>query len=192
MKFRSEALWIARKREARRTGRLPGELSSACVSESPEHSKRPPKEATAYNNRKVFPETVRGRFLAAPRMTRSLRGGWCRRSRKRTASAGQSPQEQAVMKTRAGGGVRFRMDGGICYNRMAVRDAGTQEKAPGDVQGAAEFRSQPAGTAAQPAERVEQEDASRYCPVCSQRLESRRCKLMCNACGYYMSCADYY
>jgi len=36
------------------------------------------------------------------------------------------------------------------------------------------------------------EDASRYCPVCSQRLESRRCKLICAVCGYYMSCADYY
>jgi hypothetical protein len=36
------------------------------------------------------------------------------------------------------------------------------------------------------------EDASRYCPVCSQRLESRRCKLICGVCGYYMSCADFY
>ena len=36
------------------------------------------------------------------------------------------------------------------------------------------------------------EDASRFCPVCSQRLESRRCKLVCDVCGYYMSCADYY
>jgi len=36
------------------------------------------------------------------------------------------------------------------------------------------------------------EDASRFCPLCSQRLESRRCKLTCNVCGYYMSCADYY
>jgi len=36
------------------------------------------------------------------------------------------------------------------------------------------------------------EDASRFCPVCSRRLESRRCKLICDACGYYMSCADYY
>jgi hypothetical protein len=36
------------------------------------------------------------------------------------------------------------------------------------------------------------EDASRYCPVCSHRLESRRCKLICGTCGYYMSCADYY
>jgi len=39
---------------------------------------------------------------------------------------------------------------------------------------------------------VPQEDPSRFCPVCSQRLESRRCKLICNICGYYMSCADYY
>jgi hypothetical protein len=36
------------------------------------------------------------------------------------------------------------------------------------------------------------DDASRFCPACSQRLESRRCKLVCNVCGYYMSCADYY
>lgn len=36
------------------------------------------------------------------------------------------------------------------------------------------------------------EDASRFCPLCSQRLESRRCKLICDVCGYYMSCADYY
>jgi len=36
------------------------------------------------------------------------------------------------------------------------------------------------------------EDVSRYCPVCSQRLESRRCKLICPQCGFYMSCADYY
>ncbi|PYT50461.1 MAG: hypothetical protein DMG44_06180 [Acidobacteria bacterium] len=45
------------------------------------------------------------------------------------------------------------------------------------------------GSLSQPART---EDASRYCPVCSQRLESRRCKLICPVCGYYMSCADYY
>ena len=106
---------------------------------------------------------------------------------------------------------RFRVDGGMCYNRMAVRDAGQQEMAPGDVWGAAVARTEEMGeislrcppqkaaatpggesTAAEPARPVEQEDASRYCPVCSQRLDSRRCKLVCNACGYYMSCADYY
>jgi hypothetical protein len=36
------------------------------------------------------------------------------------------------------------------------------------------------------------DDISRYCPVCSQRLTSRHCKLLCNVCGYYMSCADFY
>jgi hypothetical protein len=31
-----------------------------------------------------------------------------------------------------------------------------------------------------------------YCPVCSMRLAARKCKLFCERCGYYMSCADYY
>ena len=31
-----------------------------------------------------------------------------------------------------------------------------------------------------------------YCPVCSRRLAERKCKLYCEQCGYYMSCADYY
>ena len=31
-----------------------------------------------------------------------------------------------------------------------------------------------------------------YCPVCSKRLSERKCKLFCEQCGYYMSCADYY
>jgi hypothetical protein len=31
-----------------------------------------------------------------------------------------------------------------------------------------------------------------YCPVCSTRLTELKCKLVCNKCGYYMSCADYY
>jgi hypothetical protein len=35
-------------------------------------------------------------------------------------------------------------------------------------------------------------DLCRYCPICSTLLESRRCKLICTVCGYYMSCADYY
>jgi len=31
-----------------------------------------------------------------------------------------------------------------------------------------------------------------YCPMCSRRLSARKCKLFCETCGYYMSCADYY
>jgi hypothetical protein len=31
-----------------------------------------------------------------------------------------------------------------------------------------------------------------YCPVCNTRLTELKCKLVCERCGYYMSCADYY
>lgn len=31
-----------------------------------------------------------------------------------------------------------------------------------------------------------------YCPNCSQRLQSRSCKLRCDRCGYFMDCSDYY
>jgi hypothetical protein len=39
---------------------------------------------------------------------------------------------------------------------------------------------------------AEEELAMLYCPVCSTRLTGRQCKLLCEKCGYYMSCADYY
>ena len=31
-----------------------------------------------------------------------------------------------------------------------------------------------------------------FCPRCNARLLAHRCKLMCERCGYYMSCADHY
>ena len=31
-----------------------------------------------------------------------------------------------------------------------------------------------------------------HCPVCNRRLTELKCKLVCERCGYYMSCADYY
>jgi hypothetical protein len=40
-------------------------------------------------------------------------------------------------------------------------------------------------------EAVINEEPMLYCPVCSTKLESRKCKLFCALCGYYMSCADY-
>ena len=36
------------------------------------------------------------------------------------------------------------------------------------------------------------EHHSLFCPNCSARLYSQRCKLLCAQCGYYLSCADYY
>lgn len=38
----------------------------------------------------------------------------------------------------------------------------------------------------------EQELAISYCPRCSARLASRSCKMICQSCGYYMSCSDFY
>ncbi len=35
------------------------------------------------------------------------------------------------------------------------------------------------------------EEPMLFCPVCCTRLAARKCKLLCEQCGYYMSCADY-
>jgi hypothetical protein len=37
-----------------------------------------------------------------------------------------------------------------------------------------------------------EEEPMLYCPVCNAKLTPRKCKLLCERCGYYMSCADYY
>jgi len=71
--------------------------------------------------------------------------------------------------------------------KLVDDSAGTLADVADDERGAIS-----ASAAARVPATVPQEDASRFCPVCSQRLESRRCKLICNVCGYYMSCADYY
>jgi len=39
---------------------------------------------------------------------------------------------------------------------------------------------------------LDEQEPMLYCPVCSKRLTARKCKLHCEKCGYYMSCADYY
>lgn len=38
---------------------------------------------------------------------------------------------------------------------------------------------------------AEEHEPMLYCPVCSLRLAQRKCKLFCQQCGYFMSCADY-
>lgn len=45
---------------------------------------------------------------------------------------------------------------------------------------------------APPEARAEADEPMLWCPVCSRRLEQHKCKLFCEQCGYYMSCADYY
>src|SRR5580692_9272779 len=81
---------------------------------------------------------------------------------------------------------------GMCYKSRAVNSAAKQELAPVQRE-TVEVSTQEASPAkVEGTVGVSGEDPSRYCPVCSQRLESRRCKLICPVCGYYMSCADYY
>ena len=79
----------------------------------------------------------------------------------------------------------------MCYNQRAVEPAVKQALVASKPEAVmAPTVAATSDAAASVASRGE--DPSRFCPVCSQRLESRRCKLMCSVCGYYMSCADYY
>jgi ribosomal protein S27AE len=55
----------------------------------------------------------------------------------------------------------------------------------------AEISHAGAAAAAQP-EAARVEHHSQTCPNCAHRLTGHHCKLVCNQCGYYMSCADYY
>src|SRR3984893_14668036 len=74
----------------------------------------------------------------------------------------------------------------MCYNLRTVQPATKQVPTYDVLQPDHAMHSSNAPTSAP------YEHASHFCPVCSQRLESRRCKLICVVCGYYMSCADYY
>jgi hypothetical protein len=81
---------------------------------------------------------------------------------------------------------------GMCYKSRAVNSVAKQELAPVQRESAEVSTQEATPAKVEGTVGVVGEDPSRYCPVCSQRLESRRCKLICPVCGYYMSCADYY
>ena len=80
----------------------------------------------------------------------------------------------------------------LCYNRRAVERAANREPAQVQAEPAQAAVKSAAPSQGGPNSFARTEDPSRYCPVCSQQLESRRCKLICSVCGYYMSCSDYY
>jgi hypothetical protein len=69
---------------------------------------------------------------------------------------------------------------GLCYNLRAVERTMQVDPNRGEVR----------------ADSGEQQRAAdqpiSFCPVCSERLEPMRCKLVCRKCGYYLSCSDYY
>jgi len=107
----------------------------------------------------------------------------------RTTPRGRRPYDDRPSALR---GWRYHCCGGMCYKSRAVKGAAKQELAPVRPELAEDYvgESSPAKVEAEAG--VVGMDASCYCPVCSKRLESRRCKLVCPVCGYYMSCADYY
>ena len=39
---------------------------------------------------------------------------------------------------------------------------------------------------------ISEQEPMLFCPVCSLLLSERKCKLYCERCHYFMSCADYY
>jgi len=72
---------------------------------------------------------------------------------------------------------------GLCYKLRAVRII--EDKAPVRATSATAIISETAPAMAE-------EHAMSFCPVCSEKLMARKCKLICTVCGYYMSCSDYY
>ena len=65
-------------------------------------------------------------------------------------------------------------------------------RAQGDRRPPSHGGADPTRPAPTPPATSAEQNAMLYCPNCSQRLESRSCKLRCDRCGYFMDCSDYY
>src|ERR1700674_3435723 len=85
----------------------------------------------------------------------------------------------------------FPLAGGMCYNHRAVEHGAKRGVVPVSMEPAEAVSGKAAQKTPCPCLDTGHEVASRHCALCSQQLESRRSKLICGVCGYYMSCADY-